>query len=287
MKPLLSVLMTSFNREQFITEAMESVLISNYDHLELIIVDDGSTDKTVEIARSYAKTDSRIRVYVNQQNLGDYPNRNRAASYAIGEFLMFVDSDDKILKDGFAHCITAMEKFPEAGMGMLLKSKKAEPFYLSAEEVIKRHFFHDPCLMIGPGGTILRRTFFEAIGGYPVKYGPANDMYFNLKAAAKGGIVFLPFVFNFYRIHNGQEINNRYSYLYNNYRYLQDALKELPLPLRVEEREWISNKNKRRFLVNLTQYLLRTRNLRNAAKARRLAGFSWKDVWKALLHPSL
>ena len=70
-------------------------------------------------------------------------------------------------------------------------------FLLSSKFAIHQHFFKEPCLMIGPGGTILRRSFFEQIGHYPENYGPANDMYFNLKAAAAGLILMLPFTFNY------------------------------------------------------------------------------------------
>ncbi len=287
MNLLLSVLMTSFNREQYIAEAIESVLASSYTNFELIIVDDGSKDKTVEIARAYAQSDQRITVYVNEQNLGDYKNRNQAASYAKGEFMMYVDSDDKILADGFERCIAAMNQFPQAGFGMQYNETDKSPFLLSSKLAIQQHFFKQPCLMIGPGGTILRRSFFEKIGGYPVKYGPANDMYFNLKAAAAGPLLMLPFTFNYYRIHEGQEQNNKYSYLYNNFNYLRDAVMELDLPLTGKEKNWLMNKNRRRFLVNVWNYCLQTKNVSKALAARKLAGFGLNDMWKALVHPSL
>jgi glycosyltransferase involved in cell wall biosynthesis len=285
--PLVSVLMTAYNRENYITEAIESVLNSDYQNLELLVVDDCSNDQTLQIARLYGKSDSRLRVYQNETNLGDYANRNKAASYATGEFLVFVDSDDKILPNGFSKLVATMQHFPKAGMGMLMKGSEGEPYFLSPNEAIRKHFFSTPCLMIGPGGTILRRSFFEAIGKYPVKYGPANDLYFNLKAAAGGGMVFLPFEFNFYRIHEGQEINNQYSYLFNNYRYLRDALGEIPLPLSVREKEWIGNKNKRRFLVNLANFFWQSKNIFQTAQASKLAGFGWKEFWKAIVHPAL
>lgn len=279
--------MTSYNREQYIAEAIESVLASTYANFELIIVDDRSKDKTVDIAKSYAAHDPRIHVYVNEKNLGDYRNRNQAASYAKGEFIMYVDSDDKILVDGFERCIAAMNQFPQAGFGMQYNETGKNPFLLSPKLAIQQHFFKEPCLMIGPGGTILRRSFFERIGKYPVKYGPANDMYFNLKAAAAGPILMLPFTFNFYRIHEGQELNNKYSYLYNNFNYLRDALQELDLPLSEKQMNWLMNKNRRRFLVNFFNYVFRTKNLSKAIAARRLAKFGITDAWKALVHPSL
>jgi glycosyltransferase involved in cell wall biosynthesis len=287
MEPLLSVLMTSYNREQYIAEAIESVLHSTYTNFELIIVDDGSKDTTVEIARSYAAGDERIKVYINENNLGDYRNRNKAASYAQGEFIMYVDSDDKILKDGFERCIRAIQEFPAANFGMQLPETAGMPFFLNGVEAIKEHFFHQQILSIGPIGTIIRRSFFESIGQYPTLYGPANDMYFNLKAAASDGVLMLPFIFNYYRIHEGQELNNKYSYIYNNYNYLRDALQQLDLPLTTKQKEWIQNKNRRRFLVNLVQYFFRSGNAGKTIKAKQLAAFSMHDAWKALVHPSL
>ena len=66
---LVSVLTTSFNRADFIGEAIESVLASTFTDFEYIIVDDGSTDDTFEIIQTYAKSDSRIRPFQNQVNL--------------------------------------------------------------------------------------------------------------------------------------------------------------------------------------------------------------------------
>ena len=63
--PLVSVLMTAFNREQFIAEAIDSVLASTYTNFELIILDDGSADNTVAIAKQYEAIDASVRVYVN------------------------------------------------------------------------------------------------------------------------------------------------------------------------------------------------------------------------------
>lgn len=279
--------MTSYNREQYIAEAIESVLASTYTNFELIVVDDGSKDRTVEIAKAYAQADERITVYVNEQNLGDYRNRNKAASYATGEFIMYVDSDDKILIDGFDRCVAAMHQFPQAGFGMQFNETGKSPFLLSPKLSIQQHFFKQSCLMIGPGGTILRRSFFEQIGRYPEKYGPANDMYFNLKAAAAGPILMLPFAFNYYRIHEGQEQNNKYSYLYNNFNYLRDALQELDLPLTAKEKSWLMNKNRRRFLVNLINYFMQSKDISKTLTARRLAAFGVMDMWKAFFHASL
>src|ERR1044072_333802 len=94
--PIVSVLTTAYNREKNIGQSIESVLASTLTDFELIIVDDGSKDRTVEIEKKYAQIDARVKVYVNEKNLGDYPNRNKAANYAKGKYLKYVDSDDVI-----------------------------------------------------------------------------------------------------------------------------------------------------------------------------------------------
>ncbi len=98
MRPIVSILMTAYNREFFISMAIESVLNSTFKDFELIIVDDCSTDATVAIARKYEKLDSRIKLFVNEHNLGDYDNRNFAASVARGKYIKYVDSDDILYK---------------------------------------------------------------------------------------------------------------------------------------------------------------------------------------------
>jgi glycosyltransferase involved in cell wall biosynthesis len=73
--PLVSVLMTAYNREKYIADAISSVLNSTYKNFELIIVDDGSKDATVQIAKQFEAKDERVTVYQNEKNLGDYNNR--------------------------------------------------------------------------------------------------------------------------------------------------------------------------------------------------------------------
>ncbi len=276
--------MTAYNRQQYIAEAIESVLASSYKNFELIIVDDGSTDNTVHIAQQYAGADARIKLYRNAENLQDYPNRNRAASYASGVYLMYVDSDDKIYPDSIAYCVTEMLNDPLADMGMLCRQVDLCGRVLPAEASLQHHFFNKPFLTIGPGGTIIKRKFFELIDGYPEKYGPANDMYFNLKAATAGHIKCLCKEFLFYRIHAGQEFNNQTGYLYNNYRYMQDALSALNMPVSINQKKWLIKKSKRRFLVNIFKYFFKTFSPAKTRFIIRKAGFGFKDAMQGLFN---
>jgi glycosyltransferase involved in cell wall biosynthesis len=282
--PLVSVLMTAYNREKYIAEAIESALNSTYNNFELIIVDDGSNDGTVEIAREYELKDSRVKVYVNEKNLGDYPNRNKAALYAKGKYLKYVDSDDTLYPDGLRYCIECMEAHREADWAIIYPAEIDREFLLQPQRAIQSHFFKEPFLKAGPGQTILNREFFLKIGGYPTLYGPANDMYFNLHAATEGNTLLLKDQFLFYRRHDEQEQSNQFSYLYNYSKYLEDALENLNLPLIGEQINWLQKKRKRRFAVNIVKYFLKTGNSKKTREAIQKAEFSFNDFLTGIFH---
>ena len=92
--PRVTCIMTSYNTERFISEAIKSVLKQTYVDFELIIYDDGSTDNTYNIAKEFEEKDSRIKVFKNDKNLGIAATANRALDHATGEFITFCDSDD-------------------------------------------------------------------------------------------------------------------------------------------------------------------------------------------------
>lgn len=91
--PLVSVIVPTFNRARYLQETLESALAQTWSALEIIIVDDGSTDHTPDIVQQLMLRDSRIR-YLRQENQGVSAARNRAIEMAQGQFLAFLDSDD-------------------------------------------------------------------------------------------------------------------------------------------------------------------------------------------------
>ena len=281
-QPLVSVLMTAYNREKYIAEAIESVIVSTYNNFELIIVDDRSSDLTVSIIQSFR--DNRIKFFVNENNLGDYPNRNKAVSYANGEYFIFVDSDDKIFPDTLEYLMMSMTASPEASIGMLCRDTSLENMVLKTTDVIQHHFFKNHILTIGPGGTILKTSFFKDIGKYPTQYGPANDMYFNLKAASLGNIKFLCKEFLFYRIHEGQESNNKLRYIYYNYNYFKNALENLDLKLSKKQVDILLKKNKRRVVINTIRILLQEKSIKNVFIIINKTNFTLKDLFQAIFN---
>ena len=98
MNPLISVIIPVYNVENFLHDCLNSILKQTYTNLEIILVDDGSTDKSGEICDEFAKNDSRIKV-LHQKNSGQAVARNNALNIASGEYIAFADSDDLIIDD--------------------------------------------------------------------------------------------------------------------------------------------------------------------------------------------
>lgn len=281
--PLVSVLMTSYNRQKYIAAAIESVLYSTYGKFELIIVDDCSSDETYAIASAYAEKDRRIKLYQNEKNLTQFPNRNKAAALATGEILMHVDSDDTIKPDAIEYVVKQFEVFPNASFALVYGQNDINlPVCLSPADSIRKHFFKSNHLLVGPGGSAMRTDFFKKIGGFPEIYGPAGDCYFNIKAASNTDTLSLPYIFFNYRLHGDQEFFSTYSYLYNGYRYYADALALPELPLNKEERKKLLAGNRRRFLYNCLMYVKTTGRFADMLRAFKLAGFGANDWFRVV-----
>jgi len=277
--PEVSVLMTAYNREKFILESIESVTQSTFKNLELIIVDDGSKDKTVELVRQSMQKDSRILLYQNENNLGDYPNRNQAASYAKGKYILYVDSDDQIHPDAIAYCMKYFEAFPEADFSVIYPHGDIQtPMMLDSEAAIRKHFYEKSFLNLGPGGVVFKRDFFLKNNSYSTRFGPANDLYSHLKFAIKGKVLLLPYRYLIYRIHDGQESTNRYRYLYLNQLYINAAFSKLDFPLSEKEKKKIKKRYTRNNALVILKYILKTFKIRKGIEAYLKAEIKFRDL---------
>ncbi|MBQ2176395.1 MAG: glycosyltransferase family 2 protein [Prevotella sp.] len=93
-QPLVSVIMPCYNMASYVSDSIKSVIAQTYPHWELLIVDDASSDETVNIIKSYAQADSRIKFAIKKQNSGISDTRNQCIQMAQGQFLAFLDADD-------------------------------------------------------------------------------------------------------------------------------------------------------------------------------------------------
>lgn len=107
--PVLSVVMPVYNVEAYLRECLDSVLTQSLRHLEVIAVDDGSTDGSLAVLREFERRDARVRV-LTQPNSGQGIARNLGVEHARGEFLAFIDSDDTIPPGSFEHMVQTLQR---------------------------------------------------------------------------------------------------------------------------------------------------------------------------------
>lgn len=273
-QPLVSVLMTAYNREAYIAQAIESVLASGYQNFELIIIDDASVDQTAAIAQSYAAHDGRIKVQINAQNLGDYPNRNRAAILASGEYIKYLDSDDLFYPYSLEVFVHSMERYPEAALGVISRRVLTDapfPLLLSSRQAYLNHFFGAGLLDYGPSGVIIRRSHFESIGRFSGKRF-IGDQECWLRLAARYPVLELHPSLTFWRQHEGQEYQLGTHMLDGGYflmvlPLLREILEDPCCPLSIAEKYIVMRKQEKMSARELIKQAIRTGNF---AKAFRL-----------------
>ena len=208
-KPAISFCMTTYNREKYVGEAIESVLNSSFKDFELIIVDDRSTDRTIDIVQYWVGRDSRVKLFINEKNLGDYPNRNQAASHASGKYLKYVDADDLIYPWGLQVLWECMERFPEAGWGLCSLDQnrvKKFPFVLDTAGAYRYHYLEQGLFHKAPLSSIIKRELFNDLGGFkPGRMVGDSEMWHRLALNSK--VVLMPHGMVWYRAHDAQESN--------------------------------------------------------------------------------
>ena len=169
--PLITVAITAFNIESLIERCIRSVCKQTFSNLEILIVNDGSTDNTLRTAEKYRNQDSRIRI-ISQENHGIAYARNTVLKEANGDWLAFVDGDDYLPEDSikmlYNAAITA--DVPLSVGGHYISSSKNEPFYIKAEPVLcktkeeaQRYFLTSGNNNLFPWGKLYRQDLYKSI----------------------------------------------------------------------------------------------------------------------------
>lgn len=280
-QPVVSVLMTAYNREQYIAQAIESVLASSFADFELIIVDDRSTDHTVEVVQRYL-SDSRVQLHINDHNLGDYPNRNRAAEYARGDYLKYVDSDDIIYPHGLTVMVDAMATFPYAGLGLSVLRADTNPYplQLTPKEAYQQHFLGGGLLVNAPLSTIIRRQAFWDVDGFSgMRYVGDNEMW--LRMAARSPVVKMVPGLTWWRPHGDQEFFlGSQSLLYHRllYQIGMSALSDVACPLSSSEIQIARQKMKASHVRLILSLAIKSKQIRTAYGLMRESELTLKDI---------
>ena len=271
---IVSVIMPAFNSEVYISEAIQSVVQQTYPHLELIVVDDGSTDKTREIVDGYMRGDSRIR-YIHQKNSGPAAARNRGIQAARGKYVAFLDSDDIWFLDKLEKqmdFITSHSGYVVYGgarylwekPGGFVESEDTKTFqnFDTIRENLEYLLFH-PNLTI-TSTVLLEKSMLEKVKGFDTTLSSSEDdnLYFRLALHHKF------FALNeavFYRRRHGNNVTRKLTrnrIIKNRYHAVEKFVQQSPPELLPREKSYILSSwalsSSREFMRNgkYTDYIL-------------------------------
>lgn len=218
MQPLVSVIIPLYNAELYIAETIKSVLNQTYKNLEIIIIDDGSTDSSFEVANAFQ---NNVTIVVKQQNKGASAARNHGLSLAKGDFIQYLDADDVINSQKIEFQIRLLERFsPLYLVGCrwsyfkkdINVTYKTMPFELNKTTCFnKTKWLMDRPYMI-PHTWLVSKKLTEMAGLWDEKLTLNDDgEYFYRIIAASEGVVLSPNVLAYYRAGNPNSLSMQRS----------------------------------------------------------------------------
>lgn len=236
--PKVSVIIPTYNQATFLREAVDSVLQQSFGDFEVIIVDDGSSDETPDVAQSI--NDHRV-IYHRQENRGLAGARNSGVALSTGEYLAFLDSDDLLLPKKIATQVTALEDQPAIGLvasGWEYITENGLPLGMGKPWVGRAAPDLESILIGGltvVHAVLLRRTWFERVGGFDPSFRMAEDMDFWYRLGLAGcPMMWVPAIVCQYRIH-GANMSRAVIWHFDALRRALDRLfahPDLPVTLR-------------------------------------------------------
>lgn len=212
--PLVSVNMPVFNGEKHLAKAIESVLSQTFTDFEFIIVDDGSHDRSVEIANAYAEHDDRIRVVKLERNLGAADARNHAIALSSGEFIAVMDCDDVCLPLRLQMQVDYLRENPSIGvLGTVAQAINEDLTPLFEFDLPQRHALIVLNLFVGSflihPSAMMRRVLVSNLGGYEPSRRWAEDTELWIRLMWRTRFANLPETVLLYRWHDVQKHRSR------------------------------------------------------------------------------
>ena len=242
--PLVSIIITSYNRANLIEQAIDSALAQDYQNLEIIISDNNSTDNTDEVIKKYL-ADPRVKYFKNIANLEMAGNfRIATEERAKGEFLTYISSDDYLINEHFiTKAITIINNYENVllvfGKNMTLLEKHNILLDDKTHRLYKNEFREGKNVFLkfanikamGWGGTLINRKELEALNIFNSKT-TSLDYETNLLLMLRGNVGFIKAPTYVFRIHSGQASQNHlkttesllqnYSFIFESYKYARE-----------------------------------------------------------------
>jgi glycosyltransferase involved in cell wall biosynthesis len=216
--PALSVVMPAYNAEIFIDEAIESVLSQTFTDLELIVVDDASTDGTWEVVSKHAAADTRVKVFRNDINVGAAGSTNRGIGLARATLIGRMDADDVSLPTRFEKQVDALRNNPHYAVvgtfashtneaGKILGLSPTGP--RSEDEFNALRAAGKPTMVFG-GTALFTKALFERVGGFDPDIRSAEDLELFDRMAEHGPVVTIEESLLLYRLHPGSTVGKTF-----------------------------------------------------------------------------
>lgn len=206
--PYFTIVTISYNSEKWITQAVDSVLNSDFSDFEYLVIDDCSSDTTLQKLFQYR---NNISLISNKINIGEYQNRNKALFYAQGKYILYVDADDILFPNTLSKLYSITKKYPDCtsywGGQSKINVGLQYPLRLTTLQVIEKIYIHNqPIYCLGLSDTLFNLDFLKNIGGFSNIY-VSGDVFAKKILSLLGDILLIDFEFMTWRIHEFQASN--------------------------------------------------------------------------------
>lgn len=204
MKSTVTILLPVYNAEQTVSETIDSILVQTYSNFELLIINDGSDDRSEEIITSYS--DKRIRYYANQENRGLIYTLNRGIEIAEGDYIARIDADDLMLKNRLEVQVDYMERHLDVvalGTAMTVMQGNRRKAHCPPVRHIEAYMYYG-CPLIHPSAIIRKAMLWEHHIKYDYDYKHAEDYKFWYDLSKVGRLVNISDRLLIYRVSDSQ-----------------------------------------------------------------------------------
>lgn len=203
MSPLVSLVITVYNRERYLSDAIESILTQTYSDFELLIWDDGSTDDSVKIAQHYAMQDKRIRL-IAAPHQGRAPVLKAALAEVTGAYVGWVDSDDLLAQTALAETVSVLAQHPQVGL-VYTNYLVIDENSTVLREGLRSRIPYSPERMLTDFITfhfrLMRRSIYEQVGGINEEFACCQDYELCLRLSEVTEVLHLQKPLYYYRRH--------------------------------------------------------------------------------------
>ena len=230
---MISVVMPAYNTGKYIGEALDSILNQTFQDFEVIVIDDGSSDHTVDVVKSYMEKDDRIRLIENEHG-GVSRARNTGLEAAKYEWVAFLDSDDISLPERLKKQVAAMQSDPEVIVWDTAMRVMGENGEIQDEIKIRAPLtkaeFHKmrklgETIYVCTNAAIFRRDIALEVGAFDVRFSNSGDTEFFNRMANRGPIICVPEPLTLYRLHSGSVTSRSFEYQFINGNYIEQRSK--------------------------------------------------------------